>query len=84
MGSLFYVCSLLDSTHGGSYGKHEGMMPLDQQHQFFGELNFPVPDSEAWKEKVNFTGTHYDGILMRATEYLSSVYKLGEPLMNVH
>ncbi|XP_010659551.1 callose synthase 1 isoform X2 [Vitis vinifera] len=46
------IPSLLDSTHGGSYGKHEGMMPLDQQHQFFGELNFPVPDSEAWKEKI--------------------------------
>lgn len=46
------IPSLLDSNHGGSYGKHEGMMPLDQQHQFFGELNFPVPDTEAWKEKI--------------------------------
>lgn len=52
--------SLVDSTHGGSYGKHEGMMPLDQQHQFFGELNFPVPDTEAWKEKVTFTGSVID------------------------
>ena len=56
----FMYVSLLDSTHGGSYGKNEGMTPLDQQHQFFGELNFPVPDTEAWKEKVNFTGSVID------------------------
>ncbi|KDP20385.1 hypothetical protein JCGZ_05268 [Jatropha curcas] len=46
------VPSLLESSHGGSYGKHEGMTPLDRQHQFFGELNFPVPETEAWKEKI--------------------------------
>ncbi|KAJ8748765.1 hypothetical protein K2173_011320 [Erythroxylum novogranatense] len=44
--------SLLDSSHGGSYGKDEGMTPLDQQYQFFGSLGFPVPDTEAWKEKI--------------------------------
>ncbi|KAL5762824.1 hypothetical protein ACOSP7_019088 [Xanthoceras sorbifolium] len=45
--------SLLESSHGGSYGNSEGMKPLDQQYQFFGSLNFPVtPESEAWKEKI--------------------------------
>lgn len=44
----------MDSIHGGS--GHEGMIPLDQQHQLFastGAIKFPTPDSEAWKEKVN-------------------------------
>ncbi|KAF5736396.1 callose synthase 2-like [Tripterygium wilfordii] len=45
--------SLLDSSHGGSYGQHERLTPLDQQYQFFGRLNFPVmPETEAWKEKI--------------------------------
>ncbi|KAH9774697.1 callose synthase 2 [Citrus sinensis] len=47
------VPSLLDSSHGGSYGKTEGMTPLDQQFHFFGALRFPVyPETEAWKEKI--------------------------------
>ncbi|XP_065872528.1 callose synthase 2 [Euphorbia lathyris] len=46
------VPSLLDSSHGGSYGKYEGMTPLDRQYQFFGVLNFPVLETEAWKEKI--------------------------------
>ncbi|KAF7835954.1 callose synthase 1-like [Senna tora] len=47
------VESLLDSSHGGSYGKDDRMTPLDQQYQFFGSLNFPVTtDTEAWKEKI--------------------------------
>ncbi|KAL8139202.1 hypothetical protein V2J09_005203 [Rumex salicifolius] len=46
--------SSLDSIHGGSYGTQERMTPLDQQHQFFGELNFPVtPETDAWKEKIS-------------------------------
>lgn len=46
---------MLDSSHGGSYGTHEGMMPLDKQYQFFGTLNFPVTEeTDAWKEKVNY------------------------------
>ncbi|KAK9283040.1 hypothetical protein L1049_011268 [Liquidambar formosana] len=45
--------SLLESSHGGSYSKDEGMKPLDQQYQFFGSLKFPVTsDEEAWKEKI--------------------------------
>ncbi|GAB2300205.1 Callose synthase 1 [Dionaea muscipula] len=47
------VPSLLDSSHGGSYGMYEGMTPLSKQHKFFGALNFPVaPEDEAWKEKI--------------------------------
>ncbi|GLT55537.1 hypothetical protein SLA2020_286500 [Shorea laevis] len=46
------VPSLVDSSHGGSYGKDEGMKPLAQQYKFFGELRFPVPETEAWKEKI--------------------------------
>ncbi|XP_028064548.1 callose synthase 3-like isoform X3 [Camellia sinensis] len=47
------VPSLLDSSLSGSYGMHEGMTPLDQQHQFFGALRFPVTEeTEAWKEKI--------------------------------
>ena len=45
--------SLVDSIHGGS--GHEGMTPLDQQYQLFasaGAINFPVQETEAWKEKV--------------------------------
>ncbi|KAF7152125.1 hypothetical protein RHSIM_Rhsim01G0033900 [Rhododendron simsii] len=46
--------SLLDSSHVGSYGMHEGMRltPLDQQYRFFEKLNFPITEEiEAWKEK---------------------------------
>ncbi|XP_030967643.1 callose synthase 2-like [Quercus lobata] len=48
------VISLVESSHGGGYhGKDEGMKPLDQQYQFFGELGFPVKrETEAWKEKI--------------------------------
>ncbi|EEF50216.1 conserved hypothetical protein [Ricinus communis] len=42
--------SLLESSHGGSYGKQEEMT-LDRQYQFFGMLKFPVTETEAWKEK---------------------------------
>ncbi|KAL6575472.1 Callose synthase 2 [Orobanche hederae] len=47
------VPSLLESTHVGSYGMHQGMTPLDQQYQYFGTLHFPVTEeTEAWKEKI--------------------------------
>ncbi|OVA03160.1 Glycosyl transferase [Macleaya cordata] len=51
------MSSLLDSSHGGSYGRYEGMTtPLDQQYQLFassGAIMFPVaPETEAWKEKI--------------------------------
>ncbi|XP_011086981.1 callose synthase 1 [Sesamum indicum] len=47
------VPSLLDSSHGGSYGMHQGMTPLDQQYSYFGMLHFPVTEeTEAWKEKI--------------------------------
>ncbi|GAB2216631.1 hypothetical protein Droror1_Dr00024407 [Drosera rotundifolia] len=47
------IPSLLESSHGGSYGMYEGITPLKEQHKFFGELNFPVtPEDEAWKEKI--------------------------------
>ncbi|KAJ4711705.1 Callose synthase [Melia azedarach] len=48
------IPSLLDSSHGGgSYGKDEGMTPLDKQYHLFGALRFPVkPEKEAWKEKI--------------------------------
>ncbi|XP_022896502.1 callose synthase 1-like [Olea europaea var. sylvestris] len=47
------VPSLLDSSHGGSYGMHQGMTPLDQQVQYFGTLKFPITeDTDAWKEKI--------------------------------
>lgn len=47
------IPSLLDSSHGGSYGVNEGMKPLNQQYQFFGALRFPVTDgTEAWIEKI--------------------------------
>lgn len=48
---------MLDSSHGGTYGKDEGMTPLDQRDTYFGELRFPVAvtaKTEAWKEKVCF------------------------------
>ncbi|KAK4492425.1 hypothetical protein RD792_003230 [Penstemon davidsonii] len=46
-----HVSNLLDSIHGGS--GHEGMVPLE--HQLFasaGAIKFPIPESEAWKEKM--------------------------------
>ncbi|KAJ0037576.1 hypothetical protein Pint_24113 [Pistacia integerrima] len=47
------VPSLLESSHGGSHEKREGMTPLNQQQQLFGQLNFPVTsETEAWKEKI--------------------------------
>ncbi|RYR49519.1 hypothetical protein Ahy_A07g036037 isoform A [Arachis hypogaea] len=47
------VEGLLDSSHGGSFGKDERMTPLDQQYQVFGRLAFPVKtETEAWKEKI--------------------------------
>ncbi|KAI9104233.1 hypothetical protein K1719_023069 [Acacia pycnantha] len=49
----FSNISLQESSHGDSYEKDEKLTPIDQQHQFFGSLNFPVTtDSEAWKEKI--------------------------------
>ncbi|KAK3036584.1 hypothetical protein RJ639_031201, partial [Escallonia herrerae] len=45
--------SLLESSHGGSYGMHEGMTPLEKQYRFFSALSFPVTEyTEAWKEKI--------------------------------
>ncbi|KAI4333205.1 hypothetical protein L6164_018042 [Bauhinia variegata] len=45
--------NLLDSSHGGSYGKDGRMTPLDQQNMFFGSLEFPVrKEPEVWKEKL--------------------------------
>ncbi|XP_020093591.1 callose synthase 3-like isoform X1 [Ananas comosus] len=49
------LSSLLDSSHGGSYGRYEGMKPLDEQYQLFasaGAIKFPVPVTDAWIEKV--------------------------------
>ncbi|KAG6393247.1 hypothetical protein SASPL_147483 [Salvia splendens] len=47
------VPSMLDSSHGNSYGMDQGMTPLDQQHQYFGSVNFPIiKETEAWKEKI--------------------------------
>ncbi|GFY98956.1 glucan synthase-like 12 [Actinidia rufa] len=48
-----HTSSFVDSIHGGS--GHEGMTPLDQQYQLFasaGAINFPVQETEAWKEKI--------------------------------
>lgn len=45
--------SMLESTHGGSYGVDKGMTPLDQQYKFFGALQFPMTSkTDAWKEKI--------------------------------
>ncbi|KAI5647696.1 hypothetical protein M9H77_33701 [Catharanthus roseus] len=50
------VPSLLDSSHGGSYGLVEGMTSLDEKRGLFGKdehLRFPVTEeTEAWKEKI--------------------------------
>ncbi|KAM0946799.1 putative 1,3-beta-glucan synthase [Dioscorea sansibarensis] len=45
---------LLDSSHGGSYGRHEGMASTDPEFQLFlspGAINFPRQESDAWTEK---------------------------------
>ncbi|XP_043691050.1 callose synthase 3-like isoform X2 [Telopea speciosissima] len=49
------ISSIQESSHGGSYGRQEGMTPLDQQKQLFaspGAIRFPIEDTEAWKEKI--------------------------------
>ncbi|CAA0815271.1 Callose synthase 3 [Striga hermonthica] len=48
-----HIFNLLDSINGGL--GQEGNVPFDQQYQLFasaGAIKFPIPDSEAWKEKV--------------------------------
>lgn len=54
--NINFFDSLLDSIHGGSYARQEGMTPLDQQVQLFapaGAIKFPLPESDAWTEKVS-------------------------------
>ncbi|XP_072986572.1 callose synthase 3-like [Typha latifolia] len=49
------LSSLLESSHGGSYGRPEGMAPLDQQYQLFasaGAFIFPLQVTDAWTEKI--------------------------------
>ncbi|XP_035541393.1 callose synthase 2 isoform X2 [Juglans regia] len=46
------VPSLVESIHDGLYGKEGGMKPFTERYKFFGELKFPVPETEAWKEKI--------------------------------
>ncbi|CAI9103237.1 OLC1v1001686C1 [Oldenlandia corymbosa var. corymbosa] len=48
------VPTLLDSSHGGSHGMHEGgMTPIEEQYQLFGTVKFPVTEeTDAWKEKI--------------------------------
>ncbi|KAJ8467932.1 hypothetical protein OPV22_030484 [Ensete ventricosum] len=46
--------SMLD-RHGGSYGSHEGIAPLDNQAPLFaspGAIIFPCPVSDSWTEKI--------------------------------
>ncbi|PKA51034.1 Callose synthase 3 [Apostasia shenzhenica] len=46
---------LLDSIHGASYGKPEGMTLSGKQAQLFaseGAIRFPLPESDAWTEKI--------------------------------
>ncbi|PSR95380.1 Callose synthase, partial [Actinidia chinensis var. chinensis] len=48
-----HTSSFVDPIHGGS--GYEGMIPLDQQYQLFasaGAINFPIQETEAWKEKI--------------------------------
>ncbi|KAE9611621.1 putative 1,3-beta-glucan synthase [Lupinus albus] len=49
-----HIFSLVDPIHGGSV--HEGMLPLETQHQLFaseGAIKFPIePVTEAWTEKI--------------------------------
>ncbi|KAI3681239.1 hypothetical protein L6452_36028 [Arctium lappa] len=47
------LTSLLESSHGGSYGVHEGIIPDKHYQKFFAALNFPVTEeTEAWREKI--------------------------------
>jgi len=51
--------SILESSHGGSYRRPEGMTTLDHEYQLFqpsGAITFPLPQTDAWKEKVNRLG----------------------------
>ncbi|XP_073011605.1 callose synthase 3-like [Typha latifolia] len=44
---------LLDSMHGASYRRSEGITPLDQQYQLFARaIKFPVQETAAWTEKI--------------------------------
>ncbi|KAI3771716.1 hypothetical protein L6452_02883 [Arctium lappa] len=44
---------LTESSHGGSYGNHEGLQEKQYQ-KFFGDLNFPreTRNTGPWKEKI--------------------------------
>lgn len=49
------ISGLLDSSHGGSYGRYEGMTLNDKKDQLFapaGAIRFPLPESDAWTEKI--------------------------------
>lgn len=49
--------SMLESSHGGSYRRPEGMMTWDQEYQLFqpsGAIKFPLQVTDAWIEKVLF------------------------------
>lgn len=51
--SIYFIpplCSLVESSHGGSSGKDGKSRSLDR---LFDKLNFPIPETEAWKEKVS-------------------------------
>ncbi|KAK8934984.1 Callose synthase 3 [Platanthera zijinensis] len=46
---------LLDSSHGASYGRPEGMKLSEKRIQLFaspGAIRFPLPESDAWTEKM--------------------------------
>lgn len=69
----YLLHSLLDSSHGGSYEKREGMTPPDQQQQLFGQLNFPVTsETDAWKEKVSFSISNHK---FQQVEIVASIRK---------
>lgn len=47
--------SLLDSSHGGIYGRLDESTPFEKQYQLFASpeaIRFPAPVSEAWTEKI--------------------------------
>lgn len=47
--------SILESSHGGSYRRPEGMMTWDQEYQLFqpsGAIKFPLQVTDAWIEKI--------------------------------
>ncbi|KAK9056069.1 hypothetical protein SSX86_027156 [Deinandra increscens subsp. villosa] len=46
--------SMLESSHGGSYGVHEVVAPQNKHyHRAFADLNFPVTiETEVWKKKI--------------------------------